>query len=109
MDGMRALQRHAPVFLWSVAGRENGERLLNEYSDLRSLVTGCFDKDSFPVERVRCVYCIDDEAVDEVVRSAHHFLVPTFNELPDPGGFLDAVTDLLRSLRSGTARTRESG
>ena len=49
IPALKILSDHAPVFLWSVVGYENGGRLLREYPELREFISGCFDKENLPL------------------------------------------------------------
>jgi hypothetical protein len=60
VPALKLLSDYAPVFLWSIVGHGNGHRLLREYPDLREFVSGCFDKEDFPLDRVEVPYAIDD-------------------------------------------------
>lgn len=72
---LEMLSQTAPVFLWSLVGAENGERLLEEFPELRSCVRGCYGKDDFPLDAVDRPFAIDDEALDEPVLQCRHFIL----------------------------------
>jgi hypothetical protein len=61
------LSQQVPVFLWSIAGAENGARLIREFPALKTLVSGCFGKADFPIHLVDAPIAIDDECADQVV------------------------------------------
>lgn len=95
---LELLSSHAPLFLWSIAGVENGLRLLKEFSQLRSLVSGCYGKDEFPLHLIDNPYCIDDEQVDDVVLQCNHVIVDTFQGGMDSNDLLEAAQIVIRHI-----------
>ena len=75
IPALKLLSDHAPIFLWSIVGHENGRRLLREYPELREFISGCFDKELFPLERVEVPYAIDDNVNHEKVYGCHHVIL----------------------------------
>lgn len=75
---LEMLSDHAPLFLWSIAGPENGLRLLKEFPHLKPFVSGCYGKEEFPFNLVDNPFCIDDEEVDDAVLKCSHIIVDTF-------------------------------
>src|SRR5262245_39385516 len=65
VDALALASRHAPVFLWSIAGDDNGTRLLEEFPALRRFVTRSFSKDGFPLHLVDRAYAVDDDDCDD--------------------------------------------
>jgi hypothetical protein len=100
VEGLRLLAARAPVFLWSIAGRDNGNNLLCEFPVLRALVQGAYGKDEFPLDRVDRSYAIDDDAVDDAVRRCH-VVAKVDSDFwgPDPGQFLEAVDAIVADLK----------
>lgn len=72
---LRLLAQQAPVFLWSMAGAENGQRLLKEYPALKPLIAGSYGKEDFPLHLIERPIAIDDEEVDDVVLSCDHIIL----------------------------------
>ena len=70
-EALAMLAGVAPVFLWSIVGVDNPQRLLQEFPELRPHVKGCYGKLDFPLDTVDRAYAIDDEAVDEPVLACH--------------------------------------
>ena len=76
---LKMLSEHASVFLWSIVGAENAERLIKEYPQISQYVSGCYGKEDFPMDMVDQIYCIDDQLVDEQVINADNvFLVDCY-------------------------------
>jgi hypothetical protein len=46
---LEILSQEAPVFLGSIAGAENGRRLLQKFPVLGPFVSGCFGNEEFPL------------------------------------------------------------
>jgi hypothetical protein len=75
VEALAMLAEVAPVFLWSIAGPENGERLLEEFPSLSRHIAGAYGKSDFPLETVSRPFAIDDEAIDPAVLSCRHFIL----------------------------------
>ncbi|MEJ5359425.1 MAG: hypothetical protein WHT06_12215 [Desulfobacterales bacterium] len=56
VEALRLLAGHAPVFLWSIAGEENGRRVIKEYPEIRPYVSGGFGQREFAFAKVGRVY-----------------------------------------------------
>lgn len=98
---LKMLSEHAPVFLWSIVGTKNAERLLQEYPEISQYVSGCYGKDGFPMDMVDQVFCIDDQLVDEQVINAENvFLVDCYEGGEDTGLLMDAVEAVVQHIRS---------
>jgi hypothetical protein len=96
------LAQVAPVYLWSAAGRENPERLLQEYPELGPYVRGTLDKSGSPLDRFRRPYCIDDEEMDDVVLSCPRVIVSTYDEGDTDDGVLARAAELIvEAIRDG--------
>ncbi|MCD6379367.1 hypothetical protein J7M07_02840 [bacterium] len=92
LDALRALSEYAEVFLWSIAGSENGQRLLEEFPELEDYVSGSYGKRNFPKDKFDKVYCIDDEEIDEEVLSENHIILnDSYDGGEDNGLLLKAV------------------
>jgi hypothetical protein len=90
----------APVFLWSIVGTDNGERLLREFPELRPHVKGCYGKLDFPLDTVDRAYAIDDEAVDAPVLGCHQILlVDTYRGGDENDDFLGLASVLINEIR----------
>jgi hypothetical protein len=74
-DTLKLLAQHAPVFLWSIAGADNGHRLLEEYPEIRNYVAGSYGKQDFPLHLIECPFAIDDETLDDVVLQCNHIIL----------------------------------
>jgi hypothetical protein len=92
---VKSLAEVAPVYLWSVAGRENPERLMREYPELRPHVAGTFGKIDFPLDRFDRMYCIDDEEIDEAVLACERVIVSTYDEGNEDDGLLAKAAELI--------------
>jgi hypothetical protein len=97
---LEILSREAPVFLWSIAGAENGWRLLQEFPALAPLVSGCFGKDEFPLHLVDVPFAIDDECVDEVVLECRYVFVETHDEGRDSDSLLGAARVVVAAIQA---------
>ncbi len=96
------LSEHAPVFLWSIVGAENAERLIQEYPEISQCVSGCYGKEDFPMGMVDQVFCIDDQLVDEqVVNAENVFLVDCYEGGGDSDMLMEAARVVVRLLRQG--------
>ncbi len=90
----------ADVYLWSVAGRENADRLLREYPELAPHVRGTFEKDEAVLEQFDDAYCIDDEEIDEAVLRCHRAIVSPYDAGDEEDGLLWRAADfLIESIR----------
>ncbi len=96
LSAIKMLSSHAPVFLWSVAGAENAERLTSEFPQLRPYIAGCYGKKDFPLELVDYPYCIDDEGIDDVVLQINHVILnETYDGGPDSELLLEAAKSIV--------------
>lgn len=103
---LQLLSQTAPVFLWSLVGTENGERLLEEFPELRSYVRGCYGKDDFPLDAVDRPFAIDDEALDEPVLQCRHFILESsYFGGAEEGDLVRTATAVVAEIRGGTKRT----
>lgn len=101
LGALDLLSRHAPVFLWSVAGSENGARLLEEFPVLRQHVQASWSKSDFPLDKVDHPFCIDDLDVDaEVTRCRRVILGTTWDGGEDSGELLDAARVIIEALEA---------
>ena len=67
----------APVFLWSIAGPENGTRLLEEFPELRRHVSGSYGKAEGMLDTIARPFAIDDDSLDAAVLRCRHFILDT--------------------------------
>ena len=104
------LSSQAPVYLWSVAGAANGDRLIDEFPALAPLVAGCWAKDEFPLHLVDCAWAIDDDGIDEaVLRCNHVILGESYEGGQDSDLLLEAARAVVDALRAWTgARTSQA-
>lgn len=104
-DALALLAGHAPVFLWSIAGADNGHRLLREFPQLGRHVAGAYGKQDLPLDLVDHPFAIDDEDLDDVVlRCRHVILAESFRGGDDPPDLLEAARTIgawIQGLRSG--------
>ncbi len=99
---LKILSEHAPVFLWSIVGAENAERLIQDYPEVSRYVSGCYGKEDFPMGMVNQVYCIDDQLVDEQVIDAENVvLVDCYEGGENTGLLMDAVKAVIKHIGSG--------
>ena len=100
IPALKLLSDHAPVFLWSVVGHENGRRLLREYPELREFISGCFDKELFPLDRVEVPYCIDDNVNHEKVYGCQHVILETsYLGGKDTGDLMEAAEVIVADIK----------
>ena len=90
---LRRLSEVAEVYLWSVAGRGNPERLLREYPELRPHVRGTFDKSALLPDRFGRAICIDDEEIDPAVLARERIIVSTYDAGDQDDGLLVSAAD----------------
>jgi hypothetical protein len=99
LSAIKTLSNHAPVFLWSVAGAENAERLTSEFPQLMPYIAGCYDKKDFPLELVENLYCIDDEEFDSVVLQCNYVILnETYDGGPDSGLLMEATRSIVNHM-----------
>lgn len=92
---LQRLAAVAPVYLWSIAGRENPERLMREYPELRPLISGAHSKTEFPFTTFDRVFCIDDEEIDDAVLRCDRVIVGTYDEGEEDDGALATAAELI--------------
>ena len=101
-EALKLLAQQAPVFLWSIAGAENGQRLIEEYPEIRNDVGGSYGKQDFPLHLIKSPFAIDDEELDDVVLQCHHVILnETYEGGEDSGALLKAaqiVVDAIQRL-----------
>lgn len=98
---IKLLSSNAPVFLWSIAGERNGERLIEEFSELQPYIQGCWGKDEFPLDMVDYPYCIDDLDLDEVVKRCNHVILgQTWDGGNDPADLAEAARIIVEALKT---------
>jgi len=98
---IKFLSSNAPVFLWSIAGKENGERLIEEFSELRPYIQGCWDKAEFPLDMVDYPYCIDDLDLDEAVLQCNHVILGyTWDGGDDPADLAEAARIIVEAIKA---------
>lgn len=103
-EALAMLAEAAPVFLWSTVGAENGERLLEEFPELRRYLKGCYGKGDFPLDRVDRAYAIDDEARDDPVLACHRVgLCETYQGGDGQDDFLRIASLVVAEIRSDQA------
>jgi hypothetical protein len=103
------LSEHAPVFLWSIVGAKNGERLLQEFPQISPYVSGCYGKEDFPMDMLDHVFCIDDQLIDEQVANADNvFLVDCYEGREDTGLLMDALRAVVQCFGIGTGKKKFS-
>jgi hypothetical protein len=96
---IKFLAANAPVYLWSVAGAENAERLIEEFPKLSPYIAGCYGKGEFPLGLVDHPYCIDDEAIDkEVLECNYVVLNETYDGGKDSGLLLKAARAIVEHM-----------
>lgn len=101
IPALQELSRVAPVFLWSIVGAENGERLLNEFPEASQYISGCYGKEDFPIHLVKTPYAIDDDGIDDcVLRCNHIILGQSYSGGKDNSLLLNAVNILVNHLAS---------
>ena len=97
IEALRLLANHMPVFLWSVAGDDNGLRLIREYPEIKSFISGVFDKLDFPLNKIKTVHAIDDEVLDYSVQRCQFLaIVNTYSGGKDSGMLSAAAMEVVR-------------
>ena len=106
-EALKLLAQEAPVFLWSMAGGENGLRLIQEYPEIKSYVRGSFGKEEFPLHLIESPFAIDDDGVDDaVMRCCHVVLNESYEGGEDSGCLLEAARIVVKALQQ-EGRTRQ--
>ncbi len=99
-DALKMSAQHAPTFLWSIAGAENGLRLIQEYPEIKPYVTGSFGKEEFPLHLVEKSFAIDDEGIDDAVeRCRHVVLIESYDGGEDSDCLMEAVKAIVNAIR----------
>lgn len=100
VDALKLLAQHAPVFLWSIAGAENGQRLIEEYPEILKYVAGSYGKENFPLDLIERPFAIDDEDLDDIVLRCNHVVLnETYEGGEDSGGLLEAARIVMEALQ----------
>ena len=90
-----------PVFLWSIAGAENGLSLMAQFPELTKIISGCFSKENFPIELIDNPFAIDDEGVDPVVLRCHHVILgETYEGGEDSGTLIEAAEIIVAAIKT---------
>lgn len=99
-EALKLLAQQAPVFLWSIAGRDNGVRLIEEYPEIAPSVTGSFSKEEFPLHLIESPFAIDDDGVDDAVIRCHHVILnEPYEGGEDSGCLMEAAQTILSAIR----------
>ena len=98
LSAIKLLTEHAPVFLWSIVGADNGERLIREFPKLEPYIAGCYGKADFPLDMVEHPYCIDDETIDPQVLRCNYVIVNTYDGGWDSGVLLEAAKRIAKHI-----------
>ena len=103
---LKLLAQQAPVFLWSIAGHDNGSRLVQEYPELKPYIAGSFGKEEFPLHLIDHPFAIDDDGVDDaVLRCRNVVLDESYEDGEDSGCLLEAAHIVVDTLQQeGRAR-----
>lgn len=97
VEALSMLSSHMAVLLWSVAGAENGLRLISEYPEIAPFISGVFDKADFPFHKVESVYAIDDEDCDDSVQRCHFVaLIDKYFSGNDSGMLVEAAMKVIK-------------
>ena len=100
IPALKLLSEYAPVFLWSIVGHENGRRLLREYPELREFISGCFDKEDFPLDRVEVPYAIDDDVNHIKVYRCHRVILEgSYLGGKDTGDLMEAAEVIVADIK----------
>lgn len=102
---LEMLASHAPVFLWSIVGADNPERVLKEFPVLKPFISGCYAKQEFPIQNVANAYCIDDTDLDKEIFQCHYYLLPDcYNGGDDTPSLVHAATDLIQAIEESRSQ-----
>jgi hypothetical protein len=94
-EALKLLAQQAPVLLWSIAGAENGQRLIEEHPEIQDYVSATYGKQDFPLHLIESPFAIDDEDIDDVVLRCHHVILnETYEGRKDSGDLLEAAQRL---------------
>jgi hypothetical protein len=100
LEALKLLAQHAPVFLWSIVGAENGQRLIEEYPKIRQYVAGSFSKQDFPLHLIERPFAIDDEDLDPTVLACDHVILSeTYDGGEDSDSLLEAARLVVQALQ----------
>ena len=99
VDALRELSTVAHVMLWSMGGRDAGERVLKRFPELVPYVSYVADKGDLPGHLIRDAYSIDDGDVKECALNGNRITVSSYRGGEDNGVLLEAarrITDEIR-------------
>jgi len=100
VEALRLMSSQAPVFLWSMAGPENGMRLADEFPIIRPFISGFFHKDDFPLHLIMHPIAIDDEGVcrPDAPHLQDVYVIPAYEGGNGDEVFQALVTELCQDL-----------
>ena len=98
-EALRELSLVAHVVLWSTAGRQNGERVLEQFPQLVPYVSHVAGKADLPCHLIGLAYCIDDGAVDGCEKRGNQFIIERFNGGENSGALLEAASIIADDIR----------
>lgn len=79
VDALRELAIVAEVVLWSMGGREVGERVLEQFPELVPFVSFVGGKGDLPCHLIGEIYAIDDGNVTECVRNGNRITIASYH------------------------------
>lgn len=98
-DALRELSSVAHVVLWSMGGRDAGERVLKRFPEIAPYVSYVTGKADVPLDLVRDAYSIDDGDVTECKTHGNRVTVSSFNGGEDSGALLEAARRIVNEIR----------
>ena len=99
VDALRELSTVAHVMLWSMGGRDAGERVLKRFPELVPYVSYVADKGDLPGHLIRDAYSIDDGDVKEWVVNGNRITVSSYRGGEDNGVLLEAARRITDDIR----------
>lgn len=96
---LRELSRVAHVVLWSTSGRQNGERVLEQFPQLAPYVSLVAGKADLPCHLIGLAYCIDDGTVEGCVKRGNQIIVERFNGGENSGALFEAARIIADDIR----------
>ncbi|UCG51688.1 MAG: hypothetical protein JSW58_16135 [Candidatus Latescibacterota bacterium] len=96
---LRGLSIVAHVVLWSIGGREIGERVLEQFPELVPHVSFVAGKGDLPCHLIDLTYSIDDGKVEECERRGNRVIVDRYEGGDSSGLLLEAACMIADDIR----------
>ncbi len=99
VDALRELSVVSHVVLWSMGGREAGERVVEQFPELAPYVSFIAEKGDLPCHLIGELYAIDDGDVTECVKNGNLVTVVSYKGGADSGELLEAACMTVDDIR----------